>query len=82
MRLVEPTPATESVLLTSIASNSTANVDVSICFGGIICVRYPTSSLGKAFCLNPRATNDYAPKLELELVTDKSPPSATVKCSE
>ena len=64
------------------ASNSTANVDVSISFGGIICVRYPTSSLAKASFLNPWATNDFAPKLELELVTDKSPPESTVKCSE
>jgi hypothetical protein len=43
---------------------------------------YPTSSLAKESFLNPSETNDFAPKFELELVTDKSPPDSANKCCE
>ena len=41
---------------------------------------YPTSSLPKDVDLNPFETSAFAPKLELELVTDKSPPLSVTKC--
>ena len=47
----------------------------------MIWVMYPTSSLGKAFLLNPEAIKDFAPKLELELLIDWSPPFSVEKCS-
>ena len=39
------------------------------------------SSLGNASALNPLGENAFAPKLELELLIEKSPPDSTAKCS-
>ena len=55
--------------------------DASRCFGGIMCVIYPISSFLNASFLNPVDTIALAPKLELEFVTDKSPPVSVTKCS-
>ena len=42
---------------------------------------YPTSSFENALFLNPEEIKAFAPKLELELVTDWSPPVSATKCS-
>ena len=42
---------------------------------------YPTSSCEKASFLNPSDASDTAPKLELELVSEISPPLSVTKCS-
>jgi hypothetical protein len=42
---------------------------------------YPISSLANASSLNPSDARDTAPKLELELVSEISPPLSVTKCS-
>ena len=69
------------VLATSTDSNS---IDVSVIgtsFGGTICVIYPRLSCENASFLNPLETSAFAPKLELELVSEISPPFSVTKCS-
>ena len=75
---VEPTP---TVLDTSIASNSRELSVRGISFGGMMWVIYPMSSWANASALNPSATSALAPKLELELVIEMSPPDSVTKCS-
>ena len=45
-----------------------------------MCVKYPTSSFGNDSALNPDTTNAFEPKLEFELLIEKSPPDSTEKC--
>ena len=65
---------------TSIASNSVDTSVSGICLGGMIWVIYPLSSCLNAFVLNPAEINAVAPKLELELVIEISPPVSLTKC--
>ena len=72
--------ATPTVVFTSIALNSIEVSTFENSFGGIMCVIYPWSSCGNAVLLNPSAISAFAPKLELELVIDMSPPLSTRNC--
>ena len=56
--------------------------DLPTDFGGIILVIYPTSSLANESSLYPEEFNAICPKLELELVTEKSPPVSVTKWEE
>ena len=53
----------------------------SIFLGGMICVISPNASLVNDVSLNPIERIALEPKLELELVTDISPPSSAMKWS-
>ena len=78
---VDPTPATLSVLVTSIDPNS---IELSVrgtSFGGMIWVIYPWLSWLNASVLNPTDVSAFAPKLEFELVSEISPPFSVTKCS-
>ena len=72
---------TPTVFSTFIDSHSIDIFFLNWLSGGITWVIYPLLSLLNAAGLNPFAFNATAPKLELELVIDKSPPSELVKCS-
>ena len=74
--------AIPTVWFTSIEANSILFSVSNTSFGGIICVIYPTSSWENASSLNPVEVSALAPKLELELVTEISPPDSVTNCSE
>ena len=69
-------------MLTSIAPYSNLILAFPTDLGGIILVIYPTSSLAKESFLYPLESNAICPKLELELVTEKSPPLSVTKWEE
>ena len=71
--------ATLTVLSTSTGKNSIPISAVVISCGGMKCVIYPVSSLGKASALNPLQTIALEPKLELEFVIEWSPPLSATK---
>ena len=74
-----------SVDIPTVASTSKGKNFIELSFaklfcGGLISLMYPLSSLRNASNLNLSASNDLAPKFELELVIDISPPVVAWKC--
>ena len=69
-----------AVTSTSNGKNPTEVSFAKLCCGGFISLINPLSSFRNASNLNLSASNDLAPKLELELVIDISPPLVAWKC--
>ena len=61
-------------------NQSTFSVVDVIDFGVIKDVTYAVSSFVNAAFLNPSEFSDICPKLELEFVTEASPPDSALKC--
>ena len=71
---------TAVVIPTSRLNQSTFSVGSTTDLGGMTCVINALLSFSNDVFLNPSATKDNCPKLELEFVIEASPPLSIEKC--